>query len=80
MAIKINPATGKIIAKRFSLRRLERIIEGDNNVGFCIACGAEKDCVEPDARKYPCPVCEHNTVYGAEELVMMGMVKGAGLE
>jgi len=80
MSIKINPATGKIIAKKFSIKRLERIIEGDNNVGFCIACGAEHDCVEPDARKYHCDECDHNTVYGAEELVMMGMVKGGGQE
>jgi hypothetical protein len=44
-------------------------IEYGEYVGFCIACGAESFGVEPDARKYPCEVCDKNTVYGAEELL-----------
>lgn len=42
-----------------------------DNPGFCVNCGAEVDSVEPDARCYLCEVCEQNTVYGAEELLIM---------
>lgn len=42
--------------------------------GFCLACGAEPECVEPDARKYECPECGAAKVYGAEELALMGLV------
>lgn len=39
--------------------------------GFCIACGALADGVEPDARRYKCDECGAQKVYGAEELLMM---------
>lgn len=73
MSIKRNPETGKIIAKRFSLQELQHAAE--RYVGFCLACGADRDCCEPDARRYPCDECELNQVYGAEELILMGRVK-----
>lgn len=41
-----------------------------DNPGFCIACGAEADGVEPDAEGYECEVCGEPAVYGAEELLM----------
>jgi predicted RNA-binding Zn-ribbon protein involved in translation (DUF1610 family) len=43
-----------------------------DNPGFCTACGAEADGVEPDARKYECESCGEHRVYGADELLMMG--------
>ena len=46
-----------------------------DNEGFCLACGAEASCVEPDARKYPCEVCDARKVYGYEELLMMGLLR-----
>ena len=45
----------------------------ENSEGFCLACGAEHDCVEPDARKYHCTDCGAHKVYGAEELLLMGL-------
>lgn len=72
MAINYN-AAGKIIAKRFTLEAIEEA--SDNMCGFCLACGAEKECCEPDARKYKCDECGKNLVYGAEELALMGYVK-----
>ena len=75
MAIKRNPTTGKIIAKRFSMRRIEDAI--DAMEGLCLACGGSKDGCEPDARKYRCDGCGLNTVYGAEEVALMGLVKGS---
>jgi len=45
--------------------------EQDDNLGFCLACGAEAYGVEPDARKYECECCEKHAVYGAPELLLM---------
>jgi len=42
--------------------------------GFCIACGAQADGVEPDASGYTCEACGKARVYGAEELALMGLV------
>ena len=42
-----------------------------DNPGFCLACGADADVSEPDARKYECECCGKNQVYGAEELMFM---------
>ena len=41
--------------------------------GFCLACGAENEGVEPDALKYTCTSCEAPKVYGAEELLLMNL-------
>lgn len=40
------------------------------NPGFCLACGAEVEGVEPDAREYECELCGESQVYGAEELAI----------
>lgn len=42
--------------------------------GFCIFCGEEHDCIEPDARKYQCENCNKAGVYGTEELLLMGRI------
>lgn len=57
--MKINVNTDEIL----------RAVERDDMVGFCVTCGAEHECVEPDAREYHCDDCETPTVYGAEELL-----------
>lgn len=46
-------------------------VESGEMYGFCIACGALADGVEPDARRYECDQCGERKVYGAEELLMM---------
>ena len=55
-----------------SLSEIQDAIE--NMQGFCIACGSKADRIEPDARKYTCEACGKPRVYGAEELVIMGLV------
>jgi hypothetical protein len=45
--------------------------EEDDNLGFCLACGADAEGVEPDARNYTCEVCGEDKVYGAQELALM---------
>lgn len=56
-----------------SRRALENAIRGDESIGFCLGCGETADGVEPDARKYKCEGCSANRVYGAEELLLMGL-------
>ena len=46
--------------------------------GFCTACGAEADGVEPDARRYECESCGTHAVYGAEELFTRLVQHGVG--
>jgi hypothetical protein len=72
MSIQRHPETGKIIARKFTLEQIEEA--NDQQAGFCIACGAWRDCCEPDAREYTCEECGLPHVYGAQELVIMGRV------
>ena len=41
--------------------------------GFCLACGDITDGVEPDAVKGICPTCGAPKLYGASELILMGL-------
>jgi hypothetical protein len=52
---------------------------GLENPGFCLACGADADGCEPDARKYTCEVCGEKAVYGAEECLIAGYAAGQRL-
>jgi len=54
------------------LEAAEASMFGMDNLGFCIACGAEHYGCEPDACKYECEECGEHKVYGAQELVIMG--------
>ena len=65
-------ARGKSILSAMDLDEVQYAIE--ESMGFCIACGEEStECVEPDARRYQCDTCGERAVYGAEELLMMGV-------
>jgi hypothetical protein len=50
---------------------VERYHTSLDNPGFCLACGAEVEGVEPDARHYTCECCGARQVYGAEWLLLM---------
>lgn len=56
---------------KITLTRVMEAVEADDNLGFCLACGAEAYGVEPDARKYTCESCGKPKVYGAPEILMM---------
>jgi len=60
--------------KSFPLELVEEAIE--NNEGLCVSCGevAGHGFVEPDARDLECFECGEFSVYGAGELVFMGLV------
>lgn len=58
---------------RFTLEDLEQAdADGD---GFCVECGNCQSGVEPDAREYECESCSAMKVYGAAELIIMGLVE-----
>ena len=63
-------------ARRYRTFTLAQIEEASaDQCGFCLDCGATQENCEPDARKYRCDDCRQNEVYGAEELVLMGLMR-----
>lgn len=61
---------------RFTQEEIARAITDDN--GLCINCGATKENCEGDASHYRCDECGKNTVYGAEAIIIMGLVNEIG--
>ena len=51
------------------MEAVERSQTSLDNPGFCVACGAEAEGVEPDARRYECEACREPGVFGADELL-----------
>lgn len=43
--------------------------------GLCLACGALRECTEPDAEGYPCDECDESAVVGCDVLLWEGMVR-----
>lgn len=50
---------------------VEREMVSLDNPGFCLACGADADECEPDARNYECEECGERRVFGAQECLFM---------
>lgn len=46
----------------------------DEYMGICRVCLDTACECEPDARNYKCGSCNAKTVYGAQELMMMGAI------
>jgi hypothetical protein len=63
------PCTTRSGAKRYRCQCTAEELS-DGTLGFCIACGAEADGVEPDARHYTCDTCDAKSVFGLEELLL----------
>jgi Zn finger protein HypA/HybF involved in hydrogenase expression len=57
----------------FDIRDIIDAIEQSDYIGFCLSCEEEHENVEPDARNYECEACGEMEVYGAEELILMGV-------
>lgn len=47
-------------------------IESLEYLGYCTQCGSEHDRIEPDTSKEKCEECGTPTLYGAEQLIIMG--------
>ena len=63
---QVRPVMTELEVRRFS---------HDEMVGFCLACGADAECCEPDTRRRKCEQCQQLKVYAFEELLMMGLVR-----
>lgn len=47
----------------------------DASKGWCTHCRKfTRDSTEPDAEGYDCPKCNNNTVMGAENALIVGMI------
>lgn len=53
------------------LQAVEASMFGMESQGFCVACGAEHEGVEPDAENYECHTCGEDKVFGAEQILLM---------
>ena len=60
--------------KHLNQLRVIEAAERHANIGFCLACGHEQDGVEPDACNYKCEHCHLRQVYGAEEIILQGLL------
>jgi len=58
---------------KISIEYIQDMVE--DNVGYCSTCeDFTTDGVEPDAQEYTCDVCEQDTVYGAEQALLIGLI------
>jgi len=62
----------KFIPLHFTLEEIQPMI--DDMGGYCLACGAEHYSIEPDACRYHCEGCGEDQVYGAQEILIRGLV------
>lgn len=67
------PAIHKSLTLDRVMAAAESQMFGLENPGFCIACGADADGCEPDARNYECESCGEHKVFGASELMLMSV-------
>jgi hypothetical protein len=62
--MKMHPS----LTRKKIMAAVVRSHRGVDYPGFCVNCGAAHDGIEPDAQHYRCDECEHDQVFGAEEL------------
>lgn len=70
----MQPDTRTTIHPSITVERVCEAVERHgtslDDPGFCTACGAEAQGVEPDAEDYECEGCGEPAVQGAENLLM----------
>ena len=59
--------------KQFKPSLAEAMEMDEDMEGFCLACG-ETQPADPDASRDICQACGAEKVYGASELILMGLV------
>lgn len=48
-------------------------VESADDMGFCIFCGEEAYMIEPDSHALECEECNKLGLYGAEQLLLLGL-------
>lgn len=72
----VSSKTGKPIQfVSFEMSQDEFHEADEGSIGYCIRCGSDCDGCEPDARRYRCEACSKTSVYGTQELLIMGLVE-----
>ena len=66
-------ATATTVHPEITFDRIEETVEDHEYPGLCIACGADASGIEPDAEAYACEECGSHTVYGCDQLVVLGL-------
>lgn len=67
------PPKEKKLKNMITLEEYEDLTSG--YMGYCTSCGFTQEGVEDDAQNYECDDCGESTVFGAGELLMMGLVE-----
>ncbi len=58
------------------MTEFEYIEATEDYYGWCTLCMAfTRECTEPDAEGYDCPECYGDTVVGAEQALLMGLIE-----
>lgn len=62
---------------------LDRVLElheehSDEFPGLCLSCGEDARGVEPDAERYRCDFCGERSVYGVEQIAILGAYREKG--
>ena len=58
---------------KFKLEDVQEAMRDD--VGFCVRCGEPHENIEPDIERARCGACGTFSVYGAEQLFVVGLVE-----
>jgi len=59
---------------KVDLNTLMKAIDTNSSPGFCLQCACEAYNIDPDAERYPCEECGQRSVYGAEQILLLGLV------
>ncbi len=68
-----DPSAAAPEPRKIDINRVMDAVQADDGTGFCLACGEQSSGCEPDARNYECDSCGQKQVFGAEELLLMGI-------
>ena len=48
----------------------------ESYIGYCPGCDEfTRECTEPDAEDYDCPECGNDSVVGAEQALLLGLIE-----
>lgn len=64
----------EFITEERLMEAVESSMFGDDNLGFCLACGEDAESCEPDLEGGYCDACGAKSVFGAEQLMLHTMV------
>lgn len=58
----------------FEMSEREFASSSEESMGICLNCGESRDECEPDAENYECYECGTQSVFGVEQLLLIGRI------